>query len=128
MKTVLEVLESTAKYFADKGVDSPRLNIDLLLAYVLGKKRMDLYMEFDRPLADIELNALRDLVKKRSQGVPLQHLLGTVEFYKRTFVSDSRALIPRPETERLVELILKFASARRRALRGRGYRLAVSSR
>ncbi len=108
MKTVLEVLESTAKYFADKGVDSPRLNIDLLLAHVLGKKRMDLYMEFDRPLGDAELNTLRDLVKKRSQGIPLQHLLGTVEFYKRTFVSDSRALIPRPETERMVELILKF--------------------
>ncbi len=107
MKTVLEVLESTAKYFADKGVDSPRLNIDLLLAHVLGKKRMDLYMEFDRPLGDTELNALRELVKKRSQGIPLQHLLGTVEFYKRTFVSDSRALIPRPETERMVELILK---------------------
>lgn len=108
MKTVLAVLESTAKYFADKGVESPRLNIDLLLAHVLGKKRrMDLYMEFDRPLAERELDALRDLVKKRSQGVPLQHLLGTVEFYKREFLSDSRALIPRPETERFVELILQ---------------------
>ncbi len=109
MKTVLEVLESTAKYFADKGVDSPRLNIDLLLAHVLGKKqRMDLYMEFDRPLGDTELGRLRPLVKKRGEGVPLQHLLGTVEFYKREFISDSRALIPRPETERLVELILKL--------------------
>ena len=76
---------------------------------MLGKKqRMDLYMEFDRPLGERELDTLRDLVKKRSQGVPLQHLLGTVEFYKREFLSDSRALIPRPETERLVELILKL--------------------
>ena len=109
MKTVLEVLESTAKYLADKGVESPRLNIDLLLAHVLGKKqRMDLYMEFDRPLGERELDTLRPLVKKRGEGVPLQHLLGTVEFYKREFISDSRALIPRPETERLVELILKF--------------------
>ena len=109
MKTVLEVLESTAKYFADKGVESPRLNIDLLLAHVLGKKqRMDLYMEFDRPLGERELNTLRPLVKQRGEGVPLQHLLGTVEFYKREFISDSRALIPRPETERLVELILKL--------------------
>ena len=109
MKTVLEVLESTAKYLADKGVESPRLNIDLLLAHVLGKKRrMDLYMEFDRPLGERELDTLRPLVKKRGEGVPLQHLLGTVEFYKREFISDSRALVPRPETERLVELILKL--------------------
>ena len=109
MKTVLEVLESTAKYFADKGIESPRLNIDLLLAHVLGiKRRMDLYMVFDRPLNDTELGTLRDLVKRRSAGEPLQHLLGTVEFYKREFLCDRRALVPRPETERLVELLLKL--------------------
>ena len=109
MKTVLEVLESTAKYFADRGVESPRLNIDLLLAHVLGiKRRMDLYMVFDRPLNGKELDALRDLVKRRSQGVPLQHLLGSVEFYKREFACDGRALVPRPETEQLVERVLKL--------------------
>ncbi len=109
MKTVLAVLESTAKYFADRGVESPRLNIDLLLAHVLGiKRRMDLYMVFDRPLSDHELDTLRDFVKRRSQGEPLQHLLGTVEFHGREFFCDRRALVPRPETERFVELILKF--------------------
>ena len=109
MKTVLEVLESTAKYFADKGVESPRLNIDLLLAHVLGiKRRMDLYMVFDRPLNDQELATLRDFVKRRSQGEPLQHLLGTIEFHGREFLCDRRALVPRPETERFVELILKY--------------------
>ncbi len=109
MKTVLEVLESTAKYFADRGVESPRLNIDLLLAHVLSiKRRMDLYMVFDRPLNPKELDTLRDLVKRRSQGVPLQHLLGTVEFYKREFACDGRALVPRPETEQLVERVLKL--------------------
>ena len=109
MKTVLEVLESTAKYFVDRGIESPRLNIDLLLAHVLGiKRRMDLYMVFDRPLNPKELDTLRDLVKRRSQGVPLQHLLGTVEFYKREFACDGRALVPRPETEQFVERLLKL--------------------
>ena len=109
MKNVLEVLTSTAAYFQGKGIDNARLNIEHLLAHVLGKKsRMDLYLEFDRPLGPRELDALRDLVKRRGQGVPLQHLMGTVEFHGRVFLSDGRALIPRPETEHLVELLLKL--------------------
>ena len=108
MKSVLEVLTSTTDYFRSKGVESPRLNIEHLLAHILGKTRMDLYLEFDRPLGDKELDALRELVKRRGQGEPLQHLLGTWEFYGRVFGTDSRALIPRPETEELVALLLKL--------------------
>ena len=107
MKSVLETIQGGAQYLEKRAVGEPRRNMEHLLAHALGCDRMALYTQFDRPLEEEILVPLRDLLKKRGEGVPLQHLLGRVFFHGREFVCDGRALIPRPETEELVEVILR---------------------
>src|SRR3977135_2719208 len=96
--TVLEVLQSSTDYFKKRNIESPRLNAEHLLAHVLKQKRIELYLEFERVLAEAELVPLRDLVRRRGQGEPLQHLLGTVEFFGRVFACDPRSAGARPDT------------------------------
>jgi len=105
--TVLDVLQSMTAYFKKRNIDNPRLNAEHLLAHVLGCTRMELYLEFEKNLGETELATLRELVRRRGQGEPLQHLLGTVEFCGYTFLCDKRAMVPRPETEELVQLLLQ---------------------
>ena len=106
MKTLLETLQSGTAYLDKRGVDEPRLNMEHLTAKVLGCTRMDLYLSFDRPLEESQLVPLRDMTKRRGDREPLQHILGNVEFMGKEFLSDKRALIPRPETEELVGILL----------------------
>jgi release factor glutamine methyltransferase len=103
MATVLDTLQKGTAYLEKHGVDEARLNMQLLLAHALKCERMQLYLDFDRVLDETQLEKLRELTKRRGRGEPLQHLLGTVEFCGREFLTDARALIPRPETEELVE-------------------------
>lgn len=107
MKPLLEVLQSGAAYLAKRNVDESRLNMEHLLAHVLQCRRMDLYLRFDQVIKEPDLALLRDLLKRRGDGEPLQHLLGTVEFMGHELVCDHRALVPRPETERLVEMVIE---------------------
>ena len=103
--TLLEVVQSAAAYFKKHNIESPRLNAEHLVAHVLRRTRMDLYLEFERELTEAELAPLREMVMRRAQGEPLQHLLGTVEFCGLIFLCDKRAMVPRPETEELVEIV-----------------------
>jgi release factor glutamine methyltransferase len=107
MKQLLEVLQSGTSYLSKKGVDEARLNMEHLIAHVLKCRRMDLYLRFDQIMAEPALEQLRSLLKRRGEGEPLQHLLGSVEFHGLELICDHRALVPRPETEYLVERVLK---------------------
>lgn len=107
MHTVLELLNLTTTFFEQKGIDSARLNAELLLADILKCKRLDLYLAFDKPVKDEEVDNYRLFIKRRGNREPLQYILGYVEFYGLTFSVNKDVLIPRQETEILIETVLK---------------------
>jgi release factor glutamine methyltransferase len=112
MSTVLETIDKGTLYLEKRGIADARRNMQLLVAHQLQCSRMQLYVQFDRPLDEATLQPLREALKRRGEGVPIQHLLGQVEFHRRQFKTDARALIPRPETEELAELVLALDAPR----------------
>ncbi len=103
---VVEALRKTQEWFGKQGIETPRLDAELLLGHVLGLPRLALYTSFDRPLDPAETAAFRELVRRRAKREPIAYLLGEREFYGRPFAVDSRVLIPRPDTETLVDVAL----------------------
>jgi len=106
--TVLELLENTTRYFAKHGVPSPRLTIELMLADIMQKTRMQLYLEFDQPISEPVMDRLRPLVKRRAEGEPVEYLLGRTTFAGHRVEVTPDVLIPRPETEILLEEAIKL--------------------
>jgi len=108
-RTVLEIVRLCTAYLSDHGSDSPRLDAELIVAHALGLVRIDLYLQFDRPLTDAELDLVRELLRRRGRGEPVAHLTGRREFHGRSFRVTPAVLIPRPETETLVDRALVAA-------------------
>ncbi len=107
--TLLKLLRWITEFFSEKGIDNPRLDAELLLAHVLQFDRVGLYLNFERPLIASELDEIRPLVKRRGQREPLQYLLGSCEFWSLPFEVTPAVLIPRADTEILVEEALAHA-------------------
>lgn len=115
----LELTRLAAEHLTGKGIEDARLDAELLLAHVLSMKRLDLYLQFERPLEPPEVEAYRDAIRRRGSREPLQYIVGEVDFRELTLSVDPRVLIPRPETELLVGEVLEWA-------RGRGLQEGVA--
>lgn len=105
--TIGSILKWTEQYFNDKGVESSRLDAEVLLSRVLGKERIYLYVHFDQPLQQAELSRFREMIKKRVQRIPVAYILGEKEFMGMDFLVSPAVLIPRPDTEILVENVIE---------------------
>jgi len=111
--TIQKLLNWVTEYFTSKGIDAPRLSAELLLSHVLGLKRIELYTQFDKSVARPLLDKLHDLVKRAGGHEPVAYLIGKTEFYSLELNITSDCLIPRPETELLVQRAIEFLRTRR---------------
>lgn len=105
---VLDLVKWTTGYFGKRGIDNPRSEAEVLLAHALGKRRIDLYLNYDQPLTGDELQHFKDLIKRRAGGEPVAYITGRREFWSLDLEVNPAVLIPRPETECLVEAVLPF--------------------
>ena len=110
--TIQKLLTWVTEYLTQKGVDSPRLSAELLLSHVLGLKRIELYTQYNKVVAQEQLTQLRDLVKRAGEHEPVAYLVGRTEFYSIEFDVTPDCLIPRPETELLVQRSIEFLRKR----------------
>lgn len=106
--TPLKIIQWAIPYLAQKGIQNPRFDVEVLIAYALKMDRLKVYLEFDRPLDMQELAVIREFLKRRSQHEPLQYITGQREFFGLTFKVGPGVLIPRPETEQLVECAIEY--------------------
>lgn len=106
MLTILDVLNKSAEFLEKKGIESARTNAEILLADILGCKRLDLYLQYQKPLSKNETDKYRDYIQRRAEFEPLQYITGKVEFYGMDFFVTKDVLIPRPETEILIESVI----------------------
>src|SRR5262249_39838407 len=109
--TVLEVIQRSTEFLARKGVDSPRLQVEWLLAHVLKMPRLQLYLNFERVLAPPELGTVREMVRRRGHREPLQHIVGSTSFCGLEIAVNPHVLVPRPETELLAERGWQFLNS-----------------
>jgi release factor glutamine methyltransferase len=110
--TLMDVLRLSTTYIGDHGSSSARLDSELLCAHALGLRRIDLYLQFDRPLDEDELSSIRELIRRRGKGEPVAYITGTRDFYGRTFRVTPDVLVPRPDTETLVQQAVTYLRAR----------------
>ncbi len=110
MQRIIDIIQLSEQYLRKHHIDKPRFNAEYLLAHVLKKTRLDLYLQYDKPLSRAELDPLRDLLRERKNHKPLQYILGEAEFFSLPFYVDENVMIPRPETEILVEKVLKYVN------------------
>ncbi|MCH2206743.1 MAG: peptide chain release factor N(5)-glutamine methyltransferase [Lentisphaerales bacterium] len=111
MKTIKEIIQLSTDYLAKAGIESPRVDAEWLIADALNMRRMDIYLQFDRPLEEVDLSLIRERIKRRSQLEPVQYIIGDDEFYGLNFKVGPGVLVPRSETELLVDKALKLLKA-----------------